>query len=136
MRALNRAWRGMDRTTDVLSFSMLEGDVGGMGGAKTIKTREGRKSPHPPFSKGGRRGDFRMEAADAPPLTLGDIVISAPRASVQAWELGQSLEDELIFLLVHGILHLVGYDHEGTSAGRLKMERIQRKLIKLLTAAR
>jgi probable rRNA maturation factor len=136
MRALNRVWRGMDRTTDVLSFSMLPGDVSEMGGAKTIRTREGRKSPHPPFGKGGRRGDFRMDAAQAPPLSLGDIVISAPRAAVQAAELGQSLEDELIFLLVHGILHLVGYDHEGPRQERLKMERRQRKLIRLIEAAR
>jgi probable rRNA maturation factor len=112
----------MDRTTDVLSFSMLGG------GAKNewVGTRSGSG---PDNSSAG-------SSADAPPLSLGDVVISAPRAAVQAGELGQSLEAELLFLLVHGILHLVGYDHEGPAPERLKMERRQRKLIRLIETAR
>lgn len=43
---------------------------------------------------------------------LGQIVISVERAQTQADEIGQSLEEELIFLFTHGVLHLLGYDHE------------------------
>lgn len=42
---------------------------------------------------------------------LGDIVISVDRAKIQAQELGHSLDRELIILLIHGLLHLLGYDH-------------------------
>ncbi len=58
------------------------------------------------------------EAAEAPlgpegPPSLGDIAISVPTAMRQASELGHPLGDELAHLLVHGILHLCGYEHEG-----------------------
>lgn len=115
MRALNRSYRAVDRTTDVLSFSMLEG--AGVGTESSLD--------EPPAGTS-------ESLKDAPPLALGDIVISAPRALVQAGELGHGIEDELIFLLVHGILHLIGYDHEGPRPERLRMERIQRKLIRLI----
>lgn len=46
---------------------------------------------------------------------LGDIVISHERARVQARELKVSYEDEVLRLLIHGVLHLFGYDHEGVS---------------------
>jgi probable rRNA maturation factor len=66
---------------------------------------------------------------------LGDIVISVPRARAQAEEYGHSFERELIYLFVHGLLHLLGYDHEDAAAkqemrqkeeavmARLKLER-------------
>ena len=107
MRALNHLYRGMDRTTDVLSFSMLEGE-GGTGG----------------FKGGG--GDV--------PLMLGDVVISAPMAASQAEALGHSLEREMVFLLIHGMLHLMGYDHERSKADERKMLKKQRELIRLLTS--
>jgi probable rRNA maturation factor len=46
------------------------------------------------------------------PITLGDVVIAPEEAERQAAELGHSVEHELDVLLVHGILHLLGYDHE------------------------
>jgi probable rRNA maturation factor len=46
------------------------------------------------------------------PITLGDVVIAPAVAEVQAAELGHSMEQELDVLLVHGVLHLLGYDHE------------------------
>jgi probable rRNA maturation factor len=75
VHVLNREYRGKDRPTDVLSFSMREG--------------------------GGLAGDL-----------LGDIVISIETAGRQAREKGWSLEEEVAFLLLHGLLHLLGYDHE------------------------
>ncbi len=67
------------------------------------------------------------EAAEAPlgegePPSLGEIAISVPTAVRQASELGHALDDELAHLLVHGILHLCGYDHEagGEEAARMR----------------
>jgi probable rRNA maturation factor len=97
MRRLNREWRGIDSTTDVLSFSMLEGDG--------------------------------LARPDDAPLVLGDVVISAPRALAQAEEAGHSFEEELLTLLTHGILHIMGYDHEKGRSARLRMEKKQRELL-------
>jgi rRNA maturation RNase YbeY len=59
---------------------------------------------------------------------LGDVVISAEAAERQAREDGRDLRDELAHLLVHGILHLVGYDH-GTTQERQRMWRKQRAIL-------
>lgn len=88
IHVLNRHWRHKDRPTDVLSFSMYEG--GGLSGKKGVG-----------LAPGAPRGGL-----------LGDIVISLETCQRQAIEKRWSLEEELGFLLLHGILHLVGYDHE------------------------
>lgn len=66
------------------------------------------------------------EAAEAPmgegePPSLGEIAISVPTAVRQAAELGHSLGDELAHLLTHGILHLCGYEHEGSGEEAARM---------------
>jgi probable rRNA maturation factor len=63
---------------------------------------------------------------------LGDVVISAETAERDAEEAGKKGEDEILFLLIHGILHLAGYDHEGTKAERLHMEAKEREIFSLL----
>ena len=76
---LNRLYRGIDCTTDVLSFALTEGD------------------------------DFV-----APPdglLHLGEVIVSYPQAERQAREMHKDVKQEMALLLVHGILHLLGYDH-------------------------
>jgi probable rRNA maturation factor len=88
VHALNRQYRGIDQPTDVLSFSQVEGP--GTAG------RADSAFPRPP-----------NEA-----LPLGDIVISGDRAREQAREYGHSRRRELAYLAVHGLLHLLGYDHE------------------------
>jgi probable rRNA maturation factor len=101
IRELNREYRGFDQPTDVLSFAMQEGDDG----------------PEIPFS------------ADFPEL-LGDIYISVERAVEQAESYGHSLERELCYLAVHGLLHLLGFDHQGpddTRAMREEEEAIMKK---------
>lgn len=59
-----------------------------------------------------REGDF----SEVEPEMLGDVVISYETAARDAREAGQTLDDEAAFLLIHGILHLLGYDHEGDRA--------------------
>jgi len=61
------------------------------------------------FGEGEQEGPF-VSAPEAPPY-LGDVVIAYPRAEAQAAEHGHSVEEEMRLLLVHGILHLLGYDH-------------------------
>lgn len=69
------------------------------------------------------------------PELLGDVIISADTAARDAAEAGLSLESELYFLLLHGILHLLGYDHEnGNEADALRMEARERELFALVQA--
>jgi probable rRNA maturation factor len=94
MRRLNAAYRGVDRPTDVLAFSMRE----------------------------GKRG--------CPPSPLlGDVVISLDTAARQAAERGLPLGEEVLRLLAHGVLHLLGYDHERSAAEARRMFRKQREVI-------
>ena len=79
---LNREFRGKDKPTDVLSFPMWEDDEIG--------------------------GDVDPALGA---VMLGDIVISTETAARQAEEYGNTLEEEMCFLAVHGTLHLLGYDH-------------------------
>ena len=87
IRQINREYRNIDDPTDVLSFPLLEYDA-------PERPRPG--FPLPPDE----------------PLALGDIVVSYPRAVEQAASYGHSVEREMAFLLVHGVMHLLGYDHE------------------------
>jgi len=94
MRELNRTYRGIDRTTDVLSFSQLEGALPVCG------------------------------ATD-----LGDIVISPAQAKRQAAGAGTTLDQEVTSLLIHGLLHLLGYDHEKNRYQDLKMRQKEKELM-------
>lgn len=65
------------------------------------------------------------------PRILGDIVISLPRAAEQASEYGHSMEREVVYLAVHGLLHLLGYDHESLeeqSAMRQREEEVMARI--------
>lgn len=68
---------------------------------------------------------------DTSDLYLGDVIISLPQAQRQAATENHPLEDELQLLVVHGILHLLGYDHLKT-ADKKRMQAIQDKIIKTL----
>jgi probable rRNA maturation factor len=68
------------------------------------------------------------------PDMLGDIVISVPVAARQAADAGHSLTSELEQLLVHGLVHLLGYDHELGLKEARRMERKERQLLKRLDA--
>jgi probable rRNA maturation factor len=97
MCALNREWRGVDATTDVLSFALDEDESG-------------------PQTAG--------------PWTdvIGDIVVSWPRVLEQATAYGHGVEREFAFLLAHGTLHLLGYDHMSAQEEREMTERQERTL--------
>jgi probable rRNA maturation factor len=86
IRELNREHRDKDEVTDVLSFPLVDEDTAG------FVLPEGA-STH-----------------------LGDVVIALGRMREQAAEYGHSVERELAYLTVHGVLHLLGYDHEEDEA--------------------
>lgn len=79
------------------------------------------------------KGPFSGGAAGFPRY-LGDIVISLDRARAQAIEAGGSLEDELRVLTVHGVLHLLGYDHED-AVDKERMWAEQAEILQLLQVA-
>lgn len=73
------------------------------------------------------------EGGGVQPEVLGDVVISAETAARDAFDAQISFESELYFLLLHGILHLLGYDHErGTQADAERMEAKEREIFSLL----
>ena len=81
---------------------------------------------------------FALNESEEPAVTggpavnvLGDIIISVERANEQAAEYGHSLRRELAFLTVHGMLHLLGYDHM-EEADRLEMEKEQKYVMEQL----
>jgi probable rRNA maturation factor len=96
-RRLNRAYRGVDRPTDVLSFPTDSG------------WHDGRWRPEAP---GSRR-----------PALLGDVVIATGVARRQARRLGHGFDTEVKWLVLHGLLHLVGYDHERDEGRMAAAER-------------
>ena len=111
IRSLNKAYRNIDSPTDVLSFPMLEFEE------EDFEPAEGDE-------------EFIDEE-----LALGDIVISMEKAKEQSIEYGHSFERELAFLLVHGMLHLLGYDHE-EEASEKKMIDSQEKILERLNILR
>ncbi len=96
IRELNREFKGEDEITDVLSFST------------TVETAEGvDRDEWPAFPEIEDSPDSVTEDA----ARLGDIAISLPQVVRQAVENGKSTERELAMLTIHGVLHLLGYDH-------------------------
>ena len=107
VRELNLRHRGLDETTDVLSF------------------------PAAP-----KEGDgFVLPAVRGLAGSIGEIVISWPQAVTQAEPAGRDRDDEVAFLLAHGILHLVGHDHE-EPAERALMEVEHRRLLAAMLGPR
>jgi len=72
--------------------------------------------------------DDPCPAASDEPIAIGDVIIAPDVARKQAAELGTTVEDELDLLLVHGILHLLGYDHE-SDADAAAMQARERVLL-------
>jgi probable rRNA maturation factor len=73
------------------------------------------------------------EFAQIDPDMLGDVVVSVQTAARDASEAGGQLDDEVSFLIIHGILHLLGYDHEGDRVGDApEMEAKEEELYRLV----
>ena len=96
---LNREWRQRDKPTNVLSFPMLA------------------------------REDMLALASDGPPELLGDVAIAHETCAREAGEKGMALEDHAAHLIVHGLLHLAGYDHELSAAEAEVMEALETKAL-------
>ena len=101
IQQLNRDYRGVDAPTDVLSFSQIESRAGVDDGF-----------PVPP-------GEARL---------IGDIIISGDRVRSQAAEYGHGKRRELAYLAVHGLLHLLGYDHQ-TEDEKKVMRQVEEKAL-------
>ncbi len=91
IHALNRDFRGVDRVTDVLSFPLVE-DLNELPGLE-------------------RSGPANLCAEEEWSIPLGDVVICVEQARAQAAEYGHSQRREMVYLFVHSVLHLLGYDH-------------------------
>jgi len=113
MRMLNRQYRGIDRTTDVISFPQED------------------NFPLPFFVKG--RGIAKLKrgvTSYTQDIVLGDIVINLHKARRQAIEHGVTFNEEIKRLLIHGLLHLIGYNHEKGRYDEKKMMSKEQKLLK------
>ena len=100
IRKLNREFRGLDKPTDVLSFPLTDYEA------------------------------VNVPCADEICGSLGDVVLSLERAREQADEYGHSFDREIAFLVVHSMLHLLGYDHETGEEDELDMRQRQSEILK------
>jgi len=98
IRTLNAEQRGIDAHTDVLSFPLID--------------RSGERFVVPPHQ----------------PTSLGDVVVSYPRALEQAVEFGHSTDREIGYLVAHGVLHVLGYNHEDEADQRRMRQREEEAL--------
>jgi probable rRNA maturation factor len=117
IRNLNKHYRGQDKPTDVLSFPLLD---------KPIVSAPTDQLWIPPATLNAEGTQIKPVFITPAELTmhLGDIVISWPTVVRQAAEAGHKAAYELLYLLSHGVLHLIGYDDQ-TEAGYQAMIRIQ-----------
>ena len=109
IQQLNREYRGIDKATDVLSFPLLDLDP---------SNRDVWLS---------RLEDNLIPGSGE--VMLGDIVISVEKAKEQAEEYNHGIKRELAFLFIHGLLHLLGYDHEKGQKYEQIMNALQEEIL-------
>jgi len=116
IRKFNRERRNIDSETDVLSFPSIN---------------------YPPGATACNVPDLlRREWDDVSnACMLGDIVISVPRATMQAQQYGHSIEREVSYLLAHGLFHLLGYDHQNRK-GKAQMRKMEEKALSMAGLSR
>ncbi|MBI2889741.1 MAG: rRNA maturation RNase YbeY [Nitrospirae bacterium] len=103
LRMLHRRYFGLDTPTNVVSLGQWEG------------------SPAAVLRRLRRCGDRT-------PLSLGDVVVSLDRAAAEARDAGVPLEDRTLMLIVHGVLHLLGHEHDRGGSAARRMERAEEEL--------
>ena len=113
---INRQYRGIDRSTDVLSFPSVNYPEGKTAGDSEALLRQ--------------EYDDEYDAA-----FLGDLFISVPHLIAQAQEYGHTVKREAVYLLVHGICHLMGYDHI-EEADRERMRAMEEKILAAASVSR
>lgn len=116
IQEINREYRGTDKPTDVLSFPMM-----GIKKAGDFKNMEGDLADN-----------FNPDTGEA---LLGDIIISVPKVFGQAEAYGHSVKREFAFLIVHSVLHLLGYDHM-TASDAACMEEKQESILNAMDILR
>ena len=105
VQSLNREWRGKDKPTNVLSFPMLE------------------------------RAELLALALQGPPELLGDMAIALETCAREAEEKAILLEHHAAHLIVHGLLHLAGHDHETSPEAAAAMEALEIKVLASMAIA-
>ena len=115
LRDLNHRFNGVDEVTDVLSVNETPGVLAG--GNETPGVLAGR--PNLAHTEQGEEPQITFPDLPGEDARLGDIVISLPQVERQAGAAGQSVEHELAMLAVHGLLHLLGYDHADPAEERV-----------------
>lgn len=99
LQRLNREWRERDKPTNVLSFPMVG------------------------------REELLALSAEGPPVLLGDIALAYETCAREAAERGVILADHASHLVIHGLLHLAGHEHEASAAGAAAMEALETKAL-------
>ena len=119
IREMNREYRGVDRVTDVLSFPMFDGeeDIREALGAGA-DGEAGEEIPGDEAVCGGPEAEI-PEAQ----IPLGDVVLCREKIRQQAVEYGHSEERELVYLFVHSLLHLLGFDHMDEDEKKVMREK-------------
>lgn len=112
LRDLNRSYRGIDKSTNVLSFQ-----------AMTVEQALAACAAPPP-AEAGVEAEAGREAEVGPEPVLGDVVIALETAVAEAAAEGKTVADHLSHLVVHGILHLLGHDHEAVAEAE-QMEALE-----------
>jgi probable rRNA maturation factor len=121
MRRLNLRYRGVDAATDVLSFPQFASEGRPLRASRLFKGPSGKKSTYEILSGGAMA-----------PLALGDIVICPAKALEFAAEGGLAQAGAIRALLVHGFLHLMGYEHSPGGARARRMRAKEHELMKAL----
>ena len=105
IRSVNREFRGVDRATDVLSFPLNELKPG------TFDPADCERDP------------------ETGAVLLGDMMISVPRCAEQGEEFGHGYEREIMYLTVHSVLHLLGYDHVDEGEMKRQMRKREKEIM-------
>jgi probable rRNA maturation factor len=104
IQAVNASLRGVDKPTDVISLRLDEESLG--------CSKEGHSEDMRRPEITGKWATESERKVHASACVFGEIYISLERCAEQAAELEQTFEEEFVFLLIHGVLHIFGYDHQ------------------------